>query len=254
VTGTISADYATGDNVNIVLSATVDGVVVMKELAAFVLDAASGSGGATAEELDAQLSGSHGAGLWGATGGSGAFTISGVVTDLDSVPIQGALVRFVDGISVFEATTADDGSYTLPDMAAATYSVRVVKCGYTHTAETQTVTGDTADMDLLMEPSAIAPSDLPGTTNAWLYAYDGHGAPQASVNHYFRLVTTLQEGTFPLAPMTAVSDADGLVQITLPQNAQVAARREKGEEASFDTGTAGTCDVEAQTGRLYGNR
>lgn len=115
----------------------------------------------TAAAIDTQLSGTHGAGPWGAGGsGSGAYVVTVTVVDGSAVPLQNALVRLHEGINSFTALTDASGIATF-SLDAATYIRSINKDGYQFTPDTIIVTTDgnfDAVMTAVVAPSPSAPN------------------------------------------------------------------------------------------------
>ena len=132
-----------------------------------------------------------------ATGG----TLAGTVTDLDSSdPIGGATVTAAAGGRTFNATTAEDGSYSL-FLAAGTYAVSGVAFGYAQSSAVEVVieTDLTTNQDLQLD--ALPRFDVTGVVTA---ASDGGPIENASV----KAIGTPVDA--------AVTDASGTYTLNLP--------------------------------------
>ena len=132
-----------------------------------------------------------------ATGG----TLAGTVTDLDTGdPIAGATVSAIAGARTFDATTAEDGTYSL-FLAAGTYAVTGVAFGYAQSAAVEAVieTDLTTVQDLQLD--ALPRFDVFGVVTS---ASDGEPIENAGVKAI---------GT-PVDP--AITDATGAYTLNLP--------------------------------------
>ncbi|MFQ5651704.1 MAG: TonB-dependent receptor domain-containing protein [bacterium] len=91
--------------------------------------------------------------VWAQTG-----TIQGKVTDQDGKPLPGTNVQIVG--TDLGAAASDDGSYTIPNVPAGTYTLSATFIGHFESkTEVQVLSGETAAVDFSLEESA-----LPGET------------------------------------------------------------------------------------------
>jgi hypothetical protein len=79
---------------------------------------------------------------------------NGIVTDSTSTPIQGVTVT-CNGCGVSSATTASDGTYSFPNIAAGTYSLTFSDTGYV----TQTISGQLVNAGASTEVDAVMTTD-----------------------------------------------------------------------------------------------
>jgi hypothetical protein len=124
-------------------------------------DIAAIEGGATAEEVDTQLSSTHGAGEWSVSGGEGAYTGTLTVDDGEGTGLEGAVVHARRG-GVLKASGTTDSSGEITDwvFGAYTYNLAVRLAGYQPEADTITVSGDAWSKTISMTAISItAPDD-----------------------------------------------------------------------------------------------
>lgn len=180
-----------------------------------------------ATQVDTTLSGSHGAGTWGAIGGSGAFAVTVTVTD-GTDPLQNAAVRLSEGVNVFTGLTDVSGNASF-SMNAATYTVALTKAGYSFTPLTRTVTGNQAgtlisdlEMTQVFTPAVPANPDM-----CLVYGYvrsQSTGLVLAGVT-----VTATRQPAVPAyaggiligTTKSAVSDGAGLFELELEKNSVI---------------------------------
>lgn len=177
----------------------------------------------TVIEIDTQLTLSHGAGSWAVSGsGSGAYAATVTVTDGTS-NLQNALVRVVEGINTFTATTNVSGNASF-SLDAATYTVTVTKDGYSFTPTTRTVTGNQAgtlvSSNLVMSQNAV-PAAPSGPNLCSVYGYlrsQSLGTVLSGVKLTARRIPDelAYAGGFLVGSYKeATSDVDGLVELEL---------------------------------------
>lgn len=79
-------------------------------------------------------------------------TISGVVRDVNQVPVEGASITSTNGIH--SALSASDGSYLLSNVAEGSLELTALKPGYSEISQTVSVTaGQNLTQDFLLPPS-----------------------------------------------------------------------------------------------------
>jgi hypothetical protein len=96
-----------------------------------------GTGGATVEEIDAQLSNTHGSGLWGA-GATGLRTITvSLVTESGAVPIADASVYLLnsDSSAYLANKRSDANGLVIFNADTGSYNLRIIKSGINFDAE-----------------------------------------------------------------------------------------------------------------------
>ena len=133
----------------------------------------------------------------------GTGSISGVITDsVTGLPIAGAKVTA--GCCGHQATTAEDGSYTIAALAAGDYTVKAMKCGAyamkqyptpVHVEDGQAVTG----INL-----ALAPMGGGGSGSISGHVYDqATGLPLAGAKVMAgccgRYALTIEDGSYTIA-------------------------------------------------------
>lgn len=127
---------------------------------------------------------------WGTTTG-----MSGYVRTTGGTPVAGA--RIVGGNGAYVSTSGADGSYTLPGMAAGTFSFKCTKPNYTvHTKSATVTNGATASVDFTVNPLAST-----GTINGYVRNSSGVGVSGAGVatNTGGYSTTTAADGYFSMA-------------------------------------------------------
>lgn len=157
----------------IIGSRTTSGIVSLPETGSYMVDVAIPSGAvviywndtttlATALEDLTVLNEVLAIDVGGGGAGSGAYTITVTVTD-GTDPLENAIVRLIEGVSSYTATTDASGEAVFA-LDAATYSVAVTKAGYQFTPTTRTVTGNEAgtltnDLEMELRTAPPAPGD-----------------------------------------------------------------------------------------------
>lgn len=148
-------------------------------------DAAWGAGSVpTVEEIDAQLSATHGSGAWGASDASGAYTVTVTVVDDDTdLPLSQAQVTVRDsgGAIHHQERTNASGEVSFPAGDDA-YTVSVLGLpGYNGVAD-QAFTVAGADEAVEVRLAVIASgSATPGTRVVRVITIDASGNPVANV-------------------------------------------------------------------------
>lgn len=185
-------------------------------------DAAWVTGGAgsapTVEEIDAQLSITHGSGAWdGGSGGSGARTVA-VTVDDGTDPIEDANVRLTKGSESYVQATDADGevAFSIDD---GTWTLVVTRPGYTFTPATIVVDGDeitTCSMTLV----TVSPPTNPSLSAIQVLCLDSAGQPESGVAIDIRIITVpsgSQNIAFKGAKQTATSDGSGIARFEVVQ-------------------------------------
>lgn len=174
--------------------------------------------------VDAQLSGAHGAGAWGAGAGSGAFPITVTVND-GAAALQNVTVGVYDGATLSASGTTNISGQVTFSLDAATYTVALVKPGYTFTTASRTVTGNqtgTLTTALSMTASAIAAPSSPAncTVAGFIKDLQGNALPGAVLKA--RLVPpianrpiTANGNVVAFVSDEAIADVNGLVTFEL---------------------------------------
>lgn len=107
-------------------------------------------------------------------GGSGAYSVTTGVGDLDSNPIGGATVTITRNATRGVATSDDGGNVTLHG-DAGTYTVVVEAPNFTTLVTTRTITGDNAgtlfDENLLLTPYGVIPAAPTDPAKGSLYGF-----------------------------------------------------------------------------------
>lgn len=168
--------------------------------------------------------------------GGGARTVTITVTD-GTDPIEGARVRLESGGQSYAETTDADGEVLL-HVDDATWSVAITKPLYTFPGALLVVDGpesETYAMDALAIPAPG--SDL--QTTGFLTTYDANGDIAAGVTVAFVLAAS--DGTagrgFDATPITATSDDDGLLTVSLLKNTKYRAGIGSSPQKQFTTGS-----------------
>ncbi len=94
-----------------------------------------------------------------------AGAISGTITDACvGNPVSGALVVVTDGSVIVGFILSDaNGFYTIPDLAAGTYTVTVGKRNFlTSSSSATVVVSETTEVDLILTPAALPPESISG--------------------------------------------------------------------------------------------
>lgn len=93
----------------------------------------------TASQIDTQLSGTHGSGVWGSSGNGGTLSLVYTLTsDVDASPIDGAAVELYGNINMTGSpiqthNTNALGIATFTDLVAGTYYLKRIKAGWAFT-------------------------------------------------------------------------------------------------------------------------
>ncbi len=177
------------------------------------------------EAVDAELSVSHGSGLWGEAEASGANSLTITVTDADTeLALPGVLITIKnsdDTAIVHQGRTdtqgqavasLDDGSYRIHASAIPGYGSAIVP---------QDVSENT-DVAIALTPIQASAPSAPGLCVVYCYAYR-NGTPQAGMT----LAATLQDRNSATDGVllsrqvtTATTDADGYAELQLVQGSQ----------------------------------
>ena len=101
------------------------------------------------------------------------FTLSGLVSEENTAgrAVAGATIQVVDGPNTGKSASSDDnGSYSLTDLAAGSFSIRATANGYNAAERAVTVAEDTRlDLRLLRNPVSPAPAPPPPSPSACAY-------------------------------------------------------------------------------------
>ncbi len=101
------------------------------------------------------------------------FTLSGLVSEENTAgrAVAGAMIQVVDGPNAGKSASTDgNGSYSLTDLAAGSFSIRATANGYTVAERAVTVAEDTRlDLRLLRTPVSPAPAPSPPSPSACAY-------------------------------------------------------------------------------------
>lgn len=160
---TSTANLTTSGSIGYILAHQLEGTFTSSSSSVFTTGALANAptGGGTAptvEDIDAQLSSTHGAGAWGSgSSGAGAFTILITVTD-GTNPLQNATVRMIEGANPYTAITNSSGVAAF-SLDSATYSVAITKAGYQFTPTTLVVSGATSHTYAMTQTVITPPSD-----------------------------------------------------------------------------------------------
>jgi hypothetical protein len=144
----------------------------------------------------------------------GAYTISILVTDDEAEPVQGAKLRFSNGVLSWTRTTDPDGECSIP-LDAGTWSVGITRAGYDSLLESLVVsTAD--DVAYELTPNVIVPASDPGMATGWIIIYDEDNQPEADV--VFNIQQIAGPGTAGRSPdgkiRSETSDENGVVSFT----------------------------------------
>lgn len=174
---------------------------------AALANAPSGGGSSiTVEQIDAQLSGTHGSGAWGGASGSGANAVTVTVTD-GTNPLANVAVRLTNGINNFTASTNNSGVASF-SLDAAVYTRSMTRGGYQFTPDTITVSAS-GNFGAAMSAIVIPTPTDPSTCAVFGTIVLPNGKPAQNVPVTFSLVTS------------AASKANGVIgakQITSTTN------------------------------------
>lgn len=193
--------------------------------------AVSSVGGGTAptvEEIDAQLTSTHGAGSW-ATGGAGAGAYAVTITVTDGTdPIEGAIVRLSKTGETYSQTTDVSGEAAF-SLDAATWTLTVTRPGFTFTPYILVVSADT-DYTAEITAAIVTPAADPAFCTCYLTTYDAEGAVEPNVAMAYKLlVAPVDVGHSYISEEIAVaSNSDGLLEVALLRNAMYQIRRGSG--------------------------
>lgn len=155
--------------------------------------------------------------LTGSTG-SGGNTVWPKVTDANGVVLQGATVTAKEGVTVINNTTDANGIGQSMGLATATWKWTITKDGYSFTPASRAVPGDA---NFYMTQVAVPASTDPNTCAVYFTVYTNAGSKVAG--EVFTFTMTDGPKTAGIVwlggqgPLSATSDANGLVQISLPR-------------------------------------
>ena len=222
----IAATVASGDDVD---GAAVKGILSgITSLAAWLrglfrkdaMDATAkteaNTGGGTFDETTDSLQAirDRGDAAWvtGGDTGGGARTVTITVTD-GTDPLENAKVRMTNGAESYLGTTNAIG-VTVFALDDATWTVAITKFGYTFTATTLVVSGNTPHTYSMTQ--TVTPSSTPGQVTGFMYCYDENGVAEKDVTIKVWLTAVAENMgvAYDLAPRSATSNAEGLVQFS----------------------------------------
>jgi hypothetical protein len=130
-----------------------------------------------------------------AAGGATTGGLSGKVTNSSGAPLLGATVT----VGSSHASTASDGTWSIPNLAPGTVTISAALAGYNTNSESATVTaGSTTTANTL----ALTPVN-PGTVNGTVVNSTGAGVSGASVSSDGVTVSTNSTGAYTLANLPA---------------------------------------------------
>jgi hypothetical protein len=154
---------------------------------------------------------------------SGAYTVTVTVTD-GTTPLEGAKVRYSEGVNSYIATTNASGQCTFA-LDAATYSVAVTKAGYTFTPITNAVSANES-VTHAMTVVSVTPAADPTQTTGYLTTRTGGGTAEGSVVVWFQLLTPAgSTDAYSGTPFPATSSGSGALTVTLMRSSTYRARR-----------------------------
>jgi hypothetical protein len=197
----------------------------------------------TVEQIDTQLSDTHGDGQWDATAaglsesdvrhavglatanldmqllplaslpslGAGAWTVTITVTD-GTNPVANALVRMTAGATTRAGSTNASGVVVF-GLDGATWAVVITHSSYTFTPTTLSVSANTTQTYAMT--AVTIPTSNPGFVTGYLYCYDKSGVIKSAATIELHLVSVAGSGvSIDTTVRTGTSDVNGLVTFT----------------------------------------
>lgn len=176
----------------------------------------------TAAEIDTQLSGTHGAGLWGSAG-SGAHTVTLTLLDQDDLPVEGVLVTLwneAETLRLAGPETTDADGQVVFNRDDGVYQVLVTTtAGFeTLAAQELTVSGATSETYVLTRRTATPPA-MAGlcTVQFWLRNLGLQEVTGRTVSAVPSAPGAAVDGALIVnATWADVSDVDGYAELQLP--------------------------------------
>ena len=173
----------------------------------------------SAAAIDTQLSGTHGSGIWGASGGGGANQVTITVTTPDDAPIPQVKVTVrdrSDTVSLAQAETDSNGE-AIVALDDGYYLVRLMKFGYEFVVpEELTVVLDTEET---YEGEAITESPPTAgcqTVKGYLVLANNAGASGHVVSaQVLEKNTDISHSLLSLQKLSVTLDASGYYELTL---------------------------------------
>lgn len=192
------------------LSATLVSSGVFSTAALANAPSGGGGGAPTVQQIDAQLSGTHGAGAWGGASGSGANAVTVTVTDGTS-PLSNVAVRLTNGINNFTATTNNSGVASF-SLDAAIYTRSMTRGGYQFTPDSITVSVS-GNFNAAMNAIVIPAPSNPTTCAVYGFLVLPNGKPAANVPVTFTLFSPAAKSSGMIATrvITATTDSTGQI-------------------------------------------
>jgi len=144
--------------------------------------------------------------------GTGARTVTITVND-GTDPLENARVRLTAGADTYVGSTNASGIIVF-HLDDATWTVVITKFGYTFTAMTLVVSGNTPHTYSMTQ--TVTPSSTPGQVTGFVYCYDENGVAEKDVTIKVWLTAVAENMgvAYDLAPRSATSNAEGLVQFS----------------------------------------
>lgn len=176
------------------------------------------------------------------TGTTGAFLLTFTVTDsTSSLAVPSARVRVVQGITA-RSRVVDSSGVAAIGVDSGDWRYVVTAHGYADVVGTLTDVSDDAAVPISLTPHYIPPQTDPAKTSAYITTYDDQANPTRSTI-YFAMVnqSSPEIGTsFGRGWVAVTSGSDGQLVASLLKSTAYRARRGKGPEVTFTTGSSDT--------------
>lgn len=142
--------------------------------------------------------------------GTGPISLTILVTDDESVPLEGAVIRMYQSSEDYLAVTDENGQ-VIVGRNAATWNVVITHPGYLFTPTTLIVSEDD-EITYEMESLVITPSN-PGFVTGYLVCYDLDGSPKEGVTVELQIAKrpTATGLSFDTNIKTVTSNSSGIV-------------------------------------------
>ncbi len=164
----------------------------------------------TVGDINTELSAQHGAGVWGASGGSGDYTVTLTIRNADTLDtLREALVTVKDvgDTTIVDQKRADLGGETVFSLDAATYSLHVSLPGFESLVQNLVVSANTSQ-NIDVTPIAVGTPSAPDLCRVYGYEYLNGTAVEGRVVLANLQDTPQSSGTVLLEQVTAQTETD----------------------------------------------
>jgi hypothetical protein len=173
----------------------------------------------TAEEIDSQLTASHGAGSWQQAGVAGSLAVKVILQDANTNPIADAVVTITsdqNGLNVVDSKSTNANGEAEFNLDAGTYYVRPRKTGWTFPVSTEWVIATNGD-SITVQGSPVthtAPSSDYGLLYGWLKDSRGNALANKEIKISLSRPATYNQEVLD-KEFSVMTDENGYFEIAL---------------------------------------